>query len=201
MTANKTLITALGIITASLMANPAQALDAASLYKERTCIACHGAEGRVPAMDEYPKIAGQTAPYMLAQMKDIKNGSRASSHSAAMRNVMHMTNDEEMAILVEWLSGLPEGASASATTEDAAEDGAQLYLTKACASCHGADGRTPLTPVFPKVAGQNAGYIFNQLRDTKNGSRNNGQTGVMKGIIANVTEVEMRTIANWLSTQ
>lgn len=108
MTTHKTLITALGVIAASLLSNPTQALDAADLYMERTCIACHGAEGRVPVMDGYPKIAGQNAQYMLAQMKDIKNGTRNNAHAVAMKNVMHLINDEEMDIITKWLASLPE---------------------------------------------------------------------------------------------
>jgi len=108
MTMSKTLISALWVIGSLLLANPVQALDAAGLYKERTCIACHGAEGRAPVMEGYPILAGQNAPYMLAQMKDIKNGVRVGSHSAAMKNVMHLINDEEMTIITEWLASLPQ---------------------------------------------------------------------------------------------
>ena len=108
MMPHKRLITALGFIAASLLSTPTQALDAAGLYIERTCIACHGAEGRVPVMAEYPKIAGQNAPYMLAQMKEIKNGTRNNSNAVAMKNVMHLINEEEMAIITEWLAGLPK---------------------------------------------------------------------------------------------
>jgi cytochrome c len=89
----------------------------------------------------------------------------------------------------------------TAVAGEAALDGAQLYQTKACSSCHGADGRTPLLPIYPKVAGQNAGYTFNQLNDIKNGSRNNGQAVVMTGIMAGVSEEEIRAIADWLATQ
>ncbi len=108
MTTHKRLLMALGAIAASLLSTPTQALDAADLYVERTCIACHGAEGRVPVMAEYPKIAGQNAPYMLAQMKEIKNGTRNNSNSVAMKNVMHLINEQEMAIITEWLAGLPK---------------------------------------------------------------------------------------------
>jgi len=80
-------------------------------------------------------------------------------------------------------------------------DGAQLYMTKACLSCHGPDGRSPIMPIYPKVAGQNAGYLANQLRDIKSGARNNGQAVVMMGIMAGVSEPEILAIAEWLSTQ
>lgn len=108
MTTHMRLLTTIGVIAMTLQINSAQALDGAGLYTERTCIACHGAEGRAPVMTEYPKIAGQNAPYMLAQMKDIKSGTRSNAHTVAMKNVMHLISDEEMAAVAEWLAGLPE---------------------------------------------------------------------------------------------
>lgn len=93
------------------------------------------------------------------------------------------------------------GATAASAQEQAALDGAQLYMTKACLSCHGPDGRTPILPLYPKVAGQNAAYLYNQLRDIKAGARTNGQSVVMMGIMANVSDDEMRAIADWLATQ
>jgi len=104
----KTYARAIGIIILLFLSNSVQALDGAVLYVERTCIACHGPEGRVPVLPEYPKLAGQKAPYMVAQMKDIKSGSRSNSHAVAMKNVMHLINDEEMAAVAEWLASLPD---------------------------------------------------------------------------------------------
>ena len=79
-------------------------------------------------------------------------------------------------------------------------DGGELFKTKACFSCHGADGNSPISPDFPKIAGQNAGYAFNQMRDIKSGARSNGQSAAMKGIMVAVSEEEMREIAAWLRT-
>jgi len=101
------LITISVFIAISMFSHSVWSLDAAELYKERTCIACHGAEGRVPVMSEYPKIAGLAEVYLLAQMKDIKNGSRNNSHAVAMKNIMHLISDEEMASIANWLASLP----------------------------------------------------------------------------------------------
>jgi len=100
------LIAVLGGLALPVFSSTAQAVDGAGLYVERTCIACHGVEGRVPVMSEYPKIAGQDETYLLTQMKDIKSGTRANSNSVAMKNVMHLISDEEMAIVAKWLAGL-----------------------------------------------------------------------------------------------
>ena len=56
-------------------------------------------------------------------------------------------------------------------------------------------------PTYPKLAGQNADYAYNQMMDIKSGARNNGQTAAMKGIMAMVSEEEAKAIADWLSTQ
>jgi len=102
------IFTAAGLFASILLPNLAMAMDAPTLYKERTCIACHGADGKATVMDEYPKLAGQSELYLLAQMKDIKNGARNNAHSVAMKNVMHMISDQEMAAIATWLAGLPE---------------------------------------------------------------------------------------------
>lgn len=83
---------------------------------------------------------------------------------------------------------------------NAVAGGADLYKTKACFSCHGADANTPIMPAYPKLAGQNAVYAFNQMKDIKSGKRNNGQTMVMKGIVAAIPDAELKEIADWLAT-
>jgi cytochrome c len=81
-----------------------------------------------------------------------------------------------------------------------AQDGATLYVEKTCASCHGADGKTPSLPSYPKIAGQNADYMFNQLKDIKYKKRTNRITAAMIGILQNVNEEEMRVIVDWVAT-
>ena len=81
-----------------------------------------------------------------------------------------------------------------------AADGAALYQSKTCWSCHGKDAMTPLLPVYPRLAGQSADYAFNQMTDIKSGARANGQSAAMKGVMGLVNEEEMRAIADWLAT-
>ena len=96
----------LGFCLSMPIYNTVMATDGAFLYKERTCIACHGADGKTPVMDEYPTLAGQGEVYLLKQMKDIKSGARSHAHTAPMKNVMHLVSDEEMAVIAKWLSGI-----------------------------------------------------------------------------------------------
>jgi cytochrome c len=95
-------LAALAMVASSV----AVAQDGPTLYKAKTCIACHGADGNKPIMPTYPKIAGQNKEYAINQMKDIKSGARNNGQTAAMKGVMHLVSDEEIAIIAEWLSTL-----------------------------------------------------------------------------------------------
>ena len=82
----------------------------------------------------------------------------------------------------------------------AAPDGAKLYGEKTCNACHGPKGDKPLMPNYPKVAGQNAAYLVQQMQDIKSGARNNGQTAAMKGVMGLVNDEEIKAIAVYLGT-
>ena len=82
-----------------------------------------------------------------------------------------------------------------------AADGASLYASKMCSTCHGADGKTPVMPSYPKVAGQNKDYTLQQIKDIRDGNRTNGLTAAMKGMIAGVTDSDAKKIAGWLASQ
>lgn len=94
----------------------------------------------------------------------------------------------------------PVQTAAAPPAAGGAASGAELYKSKTCFSCHGADANSPIMPIYPRLAGQNAVYLTNQMRDIKSGTRNHGQTMVMKGIMANVSDEEIQAIAEWLST-
>ena len=100
------LLTVVAAVAITVSSSTVRAMDGAALYVERTCIACHGVQGKVPVMSDYPKIAGQDETYLLTQMKDIKSGTRANANSVAMKNVMHLISEEEMATVAKWLAGL-----------------------------------------------------------------------------------------------
>jgi len=46
----------------------------------------------------------------------------------------------------------------------------QALATERCAVCHGEQGQS-VAPDFPRLAGQNAGYVFKQLKDFASGHR------------------------------
>jgi cytochrome c len=82
-----------------------------------------------------------------------------------------------------------------------AGDGAALYKAKICHSCHGEQPNQPVLPVYPKLAGQNAGYLLQQMKDIRDGKRTNGLSVAMKTVVSSVTDEDFQAIADWLATQ
>ena len=80
-----------------------------------------------------------------------------------------------------------------------AGDGAKLYVEKTCTACHGKDGKKPLMPDYPKIAGQNIKYIEKQMADIKSGARANGNSAAMKGVMVIVSDAEIKDIAEYVS--
>ncbi len=100
-------VLAAGLVAGAMLSSGSVlAADGATLYKTKTCIACHGVDGKAPILPTYPKIAGQNEQYLTAQMKDIKSGARANGQSAAMKGIMHLVSDDEIAAISKWLAGI-----------------------------------------------------------------------------------------------
>jgi cytochrome c len=78
-------------------------------------------------------------------------------------------------------------------------DGARLYQERTCIACHGPDAKTPILPEYPKLAGQNAAYMIQQINDIKSGARSNGNTAAMRGVLHLVNEAEIKVLAEYIS--
>lgn len=66
-----------------------------------------------------------------------------------------------------------------------------------CMACHGMDGNSVIT-ANPKLSAQHKSYLYKQLINYKSGDRENA---VMAGIVANLSEVEMKGLAEYFSKQ
>ena len=69
------------------------------------CAGCHGPAGAgMPA--QYPRIAGQYADYIAAQLKAFKEGGRANDPNGMMRGVAARLTDREIRAVAEYAAGL-----------------------------------------------------------------------------------------------
>jgi cytochrome c553 len=75
------------------------------------CIACHGPAGSGNGPAGYPAIAGQHAPYTVAQLMAYRSGERVSDPSQMMRNNTARMTDAEIEAVASYVQGLREAAS------------------------------------------------------------------------------------------
>lgn len=68
---------------------------------------------------------------------------------------------------------------------------------QACVACHGANGNS-VAPLFPVLAGQNARYIYLQLKDFKEGAR---KDPAMTPVAANLSPEDMQDLAAYFADQ
>jgi len=77
--------------------NPAKGIPA--------CSGCHGPAGSgIPA--QYPRLAGQYAEYLGAQLKAFREATRANDTNGIMRGVAAHMNDREIRAVSEYAAGL-----------------------------------------------------------------------------------------------
>lgn len=66
----------------------------------------------------------------------------------------------------------------------------------ACTACHGKEGRATKSGYFPRLAGKPAGYLFEQLRNFRDGRR---QQIYMNGLLANLSDAYLRDMAEYFA--
>ncbi len=84
--------------------------------------------------------------------------------------------------------------------------GKASYEKFACASCHGADAKTPTMSSYPILAGQHEDYLRHALSAYKRGAANAPATAnirknaVMGAMVAQLSSTDIANIAGWLSS-
>jgi cytochrome c553 len=82
-------------------------------------------------------------------------------------------------------------------TANAADIEAGKTKSAVCAACHGADGNST-NAAWPSLAGQHASYIYKQLKDFKEGRRNDA---TMIGMVALLNDEDMKNVAAYFESQ
>jgi len=178
------------------------AAQKAALQKTiETCSACHGLSGR-SVSPTFPNLAAQTAPYIELQLHAFKDQTRADPDAQAyMWGMASQLDDASISGLAAYFSkqSAAEGKSGNATL---IAQGKQIFVEgvpgrqiPACASCHGAQaqGNGP----FPRLAGQHAPYLLQQLLVIQSVLRT---APVMHGVIKDLTRDQMQAVVAYLES-
>jgi cytochrome c553 len=144
---------------------------------QTVCASCHGSDGR-GVSTTFPRLAGQQAEYIVAQLKAFRDKSRADPHAHTyMWGMAAKLTDETIAGLAASYSAMPP-APGEAGDPALMAAGAKIFAegvpardVPACAACHGdkAEG----AGAIPRLAAQQSGYIERQLAAFASNARAN----------------------------
>lgn len=198
----------LGFVSLSLHAYGAGDA-AAGKGKTAVCAACHGADGNSPA-PSFPKLAGLGEKYLLKQLNDIKSGKRAVLEMTGMLDAM---SEQDLADVAAYYAS--QQITLSGAREEKLELGESVYRggnmktgVPACTGCHSPSGQGNRPAGYPALGGQYADYIAKQLRAFRTGAHdpenpaartNDGDTRVMRGVAANMNDLEIDAVANYIA--
>jgi cytochrome c553 len=70
------------------------------------CASCHGSDGRSTVVPQYPKIGGQSAPYVVNALKAYRDGRRVGTFAAIMAEVAKPLSDADMENLAAYVESL-----------------------------------------------------------------------------------------------
>ena len=173
--------------------------------KNAMCIGCHGIAGyqaSFPEIYKVPKISGQGEKYIVSALNAYKKGDRKHP---TMRGVAESLSDQDMADLAAYYSvhGVVEGATLAAKpSKEPSAQVAALLQKAACISCHGENFAKPISPDYPKIAGQHSDYLYGALKayKTENNPQIGRSNGVMAGMVKQFNNNELKEIAKYVSS-
>ncbi|HXA48322.1 MAG TPA: c-type cytochrome [Burkholderiaceae bacterium] len=167
----------------------------------QVCSNCHGAYG-VSVSPNFPNLAAQQQPYLIAQLKSFKLHTR--SDPAASRYMWglssHLTDDQITGLADYFAAQKPP--TESVEIQGSVTDGQSIFEhgiaesnTPACSSCHGpkAEGNQ----IFPRLAGQHADYIVKQLKVFQE-TDDRPDAVLMKSVSKGLTPENMQSVALYL---
>jgi len=179
---------------------------AARTYAQRVaitvCGTCHGPTGN-SLQRKYPRLAGQHASYLAAQLKAFRSQTRGDPDAISyMWGMASQLDDASIEALAAYYAGQkaePSASSAGAAAtrgREIYEHGVPAQGVPACSSCHGPDAHG--LQDFPRLAGQHAQYVLKQLASFQSNMRN---VAIMHGVAQNLNLGDMDAVAAFLETQ
>jgi cytochrome c553 len=148
----------------------------------------------------FPKIAGLQESYIVKQLRDFQSGRRKSD---IMAPVVAALKPEDFLALGTYFEGKKMKAGESGDKKLADEgkliffDGNEDSGLPACVGCHQPQGAGHL--IYPRIGGQHATYVTQQLKNFASAERSNDVSRFMRVVAKRMTEEEINAVAAYLA--
>lgn len=171
----------------------------------QTCAACHAADGN-SQISANPKLAGQFYDYLHKQLVNFKpqGAKKAERDNAVMAGMVANLSASDLKDVAAYYSS-QKLKPAAAKDKDLAALGQKIYRggnaatgVAACAGCHGPAG-AGMPAQYPRIAGQFSEYVEAQLKSFRAGSRANDPNGMMRGVVARMSDREIQAVSDYVA--
>ncbi len=167
--------------------------------KAAACGGCHGEDGN-GAAPIFPKLAGQSAGYLIKQLAEFKSQKRVEPTMNAMAEPLTEDDMRDIAAFYSAQHTTIEAGDHNTLGEKIYRAGNPETGVPACTGCHSPDGRGNPQARFPQLHGQYAAYIDKTLHDFKAGERANDMNAMMRSVAGKLTDAEISAVAEYVST-
>lgn len=162
------------------------------------CGRCHGVGASGPSSALIPIIHAQPREVIVRAINDYRSGAR---ESGIMQPIVMDLNERQIDNLASYYASLPPPGPGTRPSGDngraLAREGAPADGIPPCLLCHGPDA----TASYPRLAGQNAAYIVNQLRLWQaQDFRHSAHAAIMTPIARRLSERQIHDVASYLSS-
>jgi len=172
------------------------------------CVTCHG-EGGNSALAVNPNLSAQAHEYIYKQLVEFKpkpgqtKALRAGPDGApsVMTGLSMPLTDADMRNLALYLAEQPLTKPATASNVALVERGESIWRggikernVPACAGCHAPNG-AGIPAQYPRLGGQYASYLEEQLKLFRTGHRGNSQ--MMTQIADRMSDTDIKAVADY----
>lgn len=161
------------------------------------CESCHGTTGAGMKDGSVPAIAGQHWQVLTRLLLDFRYLRRWDSRMVNVSSSDHLRSPQDIADVVAYISSLPAPRDPGLGTGEHLTAGAQAYARQ-CASCHGQYAQGDGAAGYPRLAGQQYGYLLRQIRNGREGSRPTFSKDHVR-ILRDIAEADIDGLADHLA--
>jgi len=169
--------------------------------KAVVCGACHGLDGN-SSVPLFPKLAGQSAQYIVHQLNNFKSGRRQNPIMLGMATPLSEQDMHDIAAYFASQKTTPGVADQALVGrgELLFRQGDPQHDVPACMACHAMDGSGNPGSMYPHLAGQHAQYVQATLKAWHDGTRwgTNVHAGIMPTIAKQLDDADIAALASYL---
>lgn len=187
-----------------IAASSAFGADVGSKLDRQLCSVCHG-PGGTTSSELFPQLAGQPAPYLIAQMKAFRDKSRTDENARRfMWGISSRLSDEDIQQLGAFYEAQPPVHNGKISDQSEYASGKNIFMNghpdkgvPPCMACHGEKGEGKET--VPRLGGQHEAYLKRQLKVFYGNER--PAATAMHEVVKGLSENDIEAIAHYLQAQ